>query len=345
MNCKKTVLAELEKPYAVRAVEIEGRSCLFVASEERDGKCLLFEPPDYQPSLVWDGTGGCMSIVQVPGREKAFVAVQECYPIFQSKNACLVYARAGDNITDLWQVSRVVELPYAHRCEVVQVGGQPYVVAATLCSSKDFQDDWSTAGSVYVARIPEDPADGWSLKPVLEGVTKNHGMRLGYINGAESILISGHEGLYQIKVPGEAAGKWQVEHLIDHEISDIYPGDLDGDGSAEIVAIEPFHGDGLVVYKLLGGRWEPVYETAVNFGHVVWAGDIQGRAAIIAGSRAEDKELVLLRPRSNDLKEMERLVIDTQVGSSQITVVKQGSRDLIVSANNGAGEVVLYEIG
>ena len=343
MKIEKRVLAELDGVYTVNNINLDGQLHLLAATE-KSGKCLLFHPDDWKPSVLWDAPGGCMSVVAVPGREKTIMAIQEFYPIFQSESAGIVYGCAQRESTDIWQVSRVINLPFVHRIEIVCAGGVPHVIAATVCESKDFQDDWSKPGAVYISRIPEDPWDKWTVKPILENIRINHGMHINTLNGDESVFISGEEGLYQILIPCEPEGKWQINHLIDRKISDLYLSDIDGDGVDEILTIEPFHGNNLVVYKYLQRKWEAVYRTDLSFGHVIWAGDIQGRPAIIAGNREQDKELVLFRPKSNDLNEMNSFVIDKGIGPTQISVVKRDGRDLILSANNGIGEVALYEI-
>lgn len=343
MKVKKRILADLDGVYVVNSIVLDGQ-LHFLAATEKRGKCLLFRPDEWEASAIWDGPGGCMSVVAVPGRQKSIMAIQGFFPIFQSEGAGIVYGHTQGRSTDIWDVNRVIDLPFVHRIEIVCPGGKPYVIAATVCSSKDFQDDWSKPGAVYISAIPEDPSGEWKVKPILEDVRKNHGMHLNSLNGNESVFISGQEGLYQILIPCEPEGKWQVNHLIDHEISDIYLGDIDGDGMDEIVAIEPFHGNKLVIYKYLKEQWIAVHKTDLSFGHVVWVGDIQGKPGIIAGDRDNNKELVLLRPKSNNLNAMERLVIDKAIGPTQIAVIKRDGLDLILSANNGIGQVALYEI-
>ena len=343
MKVKKRILANLDGVYVVNSIVLDGQ-LYFLAATEKRGKCLLFQPDEWKASVLWDTPGGCMSIVAVPGRQKTIMAIQGFLPIFQSESAGIVYGHARGKATSVWDVNRVIDLPFVHRIEIVCPAGQPHVIAATVCNSKEFQDDWSKPGAVYISRIPEDPSAKWTVEPILENVRKNHGMHLNSLNGVDSVFISGQEGLYQILVPSEPQDKWQVNHLIDHEISDIYLGDIDADGIDEIVTIEPFHGNKLVIYKYLKERWISVYQTDLSFGHVVWIGNIQGRPAIIAGNRDNDKELVLLRPKSNNLNEMERLVIDKAIGPTQIAVIKRDGLDLILSANNGIGQVALYEI-
>lgn len=343
MNVKKQVLAELDKVYAASSIQINGHTHFLAATEER-GRCLMFSPPYWDASVVWDGPGGCMSLVPVPEREKAFVAIQKFFPIFQSEHAGIAYAKGRKVIAEPWRVTRVLNLPFVHRIEIVQVGQVPFLVAGTLCGGKAFQDDWSQPGVVYAGAIPDDPSDKWSLEPILEGISKNHGMHVTIIDEKPVVMVSGKEGLFMLRVPEKPGSQWQYEQMLEHEVSDVYSYDIDGDGMLEIVTIEPFHGNRLTVYKDMSGKWQPAFTTSIDLGHVVWAGKILGQTAVLGGCREGSRELFLLFPKSDDLKAFSRQILDTNIGPTQVAVAHKQNCDLIVSANHGSDEVALYEL-
>ncbi len=54
MKVNKKVLAKLESVYAVSSIELDGK-VYFLAATEGHGACLLFTPPDWEMSHVWDG--------------------------------------------------------------------------------------------------------------------------------------------------------------------------------------------------------------------------------------------------------------------------------------------------
>jgi len=343
MNVRKRTLAELPAVYAVGTIDLPGGTHYVAASEGREA-CLLFAPPDWTVSTVWDVPGGAMNVVPVPGRAGTILAIQGFFPVFDSEGAGIVYATAGADPTRPWRVQRVVDLPFVHRIDVVEVDHVPYVVAATLCGGKTFKDDWSQPGAVYVAAVPRKPDDPWYLEKVLDGIGRNHGMTVAAVEGERAVLVAGREGLFRLRIPDIPGQRWSSVCLIEREISDVALFDLDGDGEPEIVAIEPFHGDRLVVYDLVQGAWRPVSATAVDFGHVVWAGSLFGRPSIIAGSRGGAKDLVLLQPEGCDLEGARRIVLDEGVGPTQVVVREQDEGVHVMSANHGAGEVALYEI-
>jgi hypothetical protein len=342
MQFNKTVLVDLPMVYAITSISLDGKLHLMAATETH-GECLLFSPPDWKPSVVWEGPGGTMNVVPVPGR-RAVLGIQEFFPVFQSEGAGIVWAEPADDVREPWNVKRVLDLPFVHRIDAFESGGAVYLVAASLCGGKDFTDDWSRPGAVYVCKVPDDPNSEWSLQPVLEGVSKNHGLHVTGMNGRKGVLISGHEGMFAVQTPSFVGGEWTSDLLVEREISDINSCDLDGDGDQEIVTIEPFHGNRLAVYKNVEGNWASIFKWEIDFGHAIWAGTLHGQPSILVGNRGGDKELICLRVTNADPFEVAPVVLDSGVGPAQVTVVRDADRELILSANHGIGQVTVYEV-
>lgn len=347
MRIRKLALVSLDAIYAIAAYD-EGDRPVVLAATEKEGPCLRMRWPDWEPEVLWSEPGGVMSLAPL-GAADGLVAIERFFPVFQSEDAGIVYARPGGREDGGWSVTRVADLPFVHRVEIVSVGTEPFIVAATLCAGKDCVDDWSRPGAVYVGPVPRDPAvqTPWPLRPVLEGIVKNHGMHVAQLDGRRVVLISGQEGLFQLEVPTGAGEEWNVRQLLNHEISDMYVADVDGDGVPELVTIEPFHGNMLRVYKreATGSPWQAAAELPLDFGHVVWAGTLLGEPAILAGSRRGRKELSLIRMvRGPRRLQHVPVDIDTGVGPTQVAVVHRADRELIFSANHGRGEVTLYEL-
>ena len=66
MTVTKTVLARLDKCYATAAMEIAGRLRYIIATEGV-GPCVAFSDADRSMETVWEGPGGTMNIVPIPG--------------------------------------------------------------------------------------------------------------------------------------------------------------------------------------------------------------------------------------------------------------------------------------
>jgi hypothetical protein len=286
-----------------------------------------------------------MQIVPLDGGGAGFLAIQKFFPVFRSEEACIVHAVPGSSVREPWRVTEVYDLPFIHRMDVVRVGDTPHVVASTLCGGKEYQEDWSKPGAVYAGPVPPDVRGPWRLDPVLEGITKNHGMHVATLHGKSVVLVSGSEGVFQLSVPENPGDSWDYSRLIDRGVSDIYLFDVDGDGRDEIIPIEPFHGDNLVIYReARPGSWEPAYHRTVRFGHVVWAGLIRGQPAVVYGNRGGAGELGLLTNFGGMYENVQAEMLEEGAGPAAIEVVHTQDVDVILSAQHESDRVTLYEI-
>lgn len=342
MKIRKTDLADLEKVYAVNTIDIDGQIHLLTATEDK-GKCLLLSPPDWNASVIWEAPGGTMNVLQYPNKE-AILSIQKFFPIFDSQDACIMLSEIDKDKTRPWNTHKLADLPYVHRIGAVAIGRSVFVVAATLCRSKKFVEDWSQPGSVYIGKVNEETST-IDFKEIISCVTKNHGMHISEISNKKTILTSSEKGVYATYIPNDKNGEWISELIIDRGVSDIYTIDIDNDGDLELAAIEPFHGDIFSIYKQKEGVWEKIYQHRISFGHVVWGGKILGEPCIILGTRSGAKELEILQPIINNNKiKFKSTVIDSNIGPTQIKLFEQEGKTLVLSANHFAGKVSLYEI-
>ena len=343
MIASKRVLSALEQVYTVSCQPLGGKTHILAASEGHKA-ALLFSPPDWKPSVLAAGPGGVMCLEGVPGKADTLLGIERFYPIFLAENAGIMIARPETGLTQPWRWQRVLDLPFVHRVRAVLAGGIHFLVAATICGGKSSQEDWSQPGAVYVSVVPEDAGQPWHLQPVVTGLYQNHGLIVQEIEGTRYVFVGCRNGLLRLRVPEGTEDTWQAEMILDQPVSDLSFFDLDGDGQLELVTIEPFHGDRLVVYHSDQGAWKPVFNAELAFGHVVWAGMLLGQPGVLAGSRRGREELAWHFSSHGDLNLKERFEIDSGIEPTQIEVMHERGRELIVSANHKAGEVTLYEL-
>jgi hypothetical protein len=87
-----------------------------------------------------------------------------------------------------------------------------------------------------------------------------------------------------------------------------------------------------------------VYETGIEVGHGVWAGDIGGKNGIVLGSRAGKRDLCLYTVEERSGWKIHKTVIDEGTGTSQFDVRRDGGRYVITATNNFLNEVAVYEV-
>jgi hypothetical protein len=177
-----------------------------------------------------------------------------------------------------------------------------------------------------------------------DGLTQNHGFsRLRRPEGWSS-LVTCAQGAFEVTPPAQSGAAWSVRQFMDWPTSDIAAIDIDGDGELEYATIEPFHGSYFRIYKRSGDAFERIFEhpEVSEFYHVVVADTLRGEPVFIGGCRRGRQQLFVVRARRRAPLELEIVPIDEGVGPSNVHVVHEAGRDVIVSANREKAEAALY---
>lgn len=348
MNIRKTSLGEIERGYALDMVEQDSVIHMLMAAEAQ-GACWYTTFPDLQTETIWDEpSGGTVDICFIPGRTDEFLAVQDFLPVFNASESVLVHGKR--NAAGHWEVNTLMKIPFLHRFRILERNGTFYFLGATLCGGKESQDDWSQPGQVLLGKIPDDFQGPFALRPVLEGISRNHGFWQGNLSGEDVFLITGMEGAFMLHVPRdlESDEVWQHEKILDYDVSEVAFCDLDGDGKDEMAVIHPFHGDQFDIHKFVDDQWVQVYSLPIAFGHVIWGGKILGTPSFVLGYRKNEMELLLLQCDRTEPFSIKKTVIDEGGGPSQIRVLHQPDREIILAANRqfgpGMREIAVYEL-
>lgn len=339
MKFEKKFLTDLYRCYATSSVMINGKEEILVATEG-EGPCFMYDSETFEKSIVWDNPGGTMSIVPIPRREGEFLAVQNFFPTFQAENSQIVW---GKYVDGRWEIKTLFKMPYLHRFDILDVEGKLYFIGAILCNSKQSKDDWSDPGKICVSEIPNDLSKPFKFKVIKEGLTKNHGYCRAKHEEKIVSFITSQEGVFRV-TPPYGKDDWKVEKIIDRPTSDVAIVDIDEDGENEIVTIEEFHGKHFRINKKYENEYKIVYEyeKKMDFGHVVWGGSLRNVPTIIGGYRREDKELFYIQCTDKKNLKFNTQVIDSGIGPSNVHVINEKNRDIIVSANREVGQAVLY---
>ena len=177
-----------------------------------------------------------------------------------------------------------------------------------------------------------------------EGLTKNHGYSRQEIGGVTRALVTCEEGAFEVTPPQTPDGEWAVRQFMDWPVSDISAIDIDGDGELEFATIESFHGRYFRVYKMIDGKFERIYEhpEVTEFYHVVVGATLAGQPVFIGGCRRGKQQLFYVHPSQRDPLELTAELIDQGVGPSNVHVLHEEKRDIIVAANRENHEAALY---
>lgn len=337
MRAEKKVLGELTLCYCVAPLEFRGKRHFLVASEKQH-PCLLFDEQGVCVDQVWDGPGGTMTMVQLPGVDGAFLATHRFYSPNDNKQASIVLCRWAEG---RWQVRTLLDLPGVHRFDLLERGGVRYLIACTIKSDYEYKDDWRFPGKVWAAVLPDDLTDRpedfrLEARVIAEGLTKNH----GYSRHGCSGIVTAEEGVFRFTPPETPAGEWTCEKLLDQPTSDALLLDFDGDGAEELLTLSPFHGDTLTVFKRMPDGWQPVftYEKKIEFAHAICAAVFGGRPMAIVGHRKGDRDLLAIRYDGGYRVEL----LDHDVGPANALSYELAGKTCILAANREINQIARY---
>lgn len=345
MKIKKIKTHELEKCYAICPLTYNGREHMLVAAEKVN-KCLLFDLDGNLEETVWEGPGGTMTMVQLPGSNGQFLATHLFYSPNDSKAAKIVLASPRGK--DDWEIKTLVDLPFVHRFDILTSGGVNYLIACALKSGHEYKEDWSSPGKIWVCELPEDLSGvdenhQLQLTALKEGLLKNHGYCRVEQDGKVWSAVAADNGIFKVVPPAEKGGEWTVETLTEDAASDMTFADFDGDGEAEMLVMTPFHGDKVKIYKKVDGVYTCIhtFDKDYEFAHAIWGTEMFGKGVAIIGHRKGDRDL-LACVYGEDGYKLE--VLDHDVGPANVRCYQKGSRIGLVSTNREINEIAFYEI-
>ena len=196
MKIEKQVLTSLPNCYSANSIVVDGETRILVASEG-EGACLAWTGPGYDSAhTVWEGPGGTMSIVPIPGTNGEFLAVQKFFRMFQWEEAKVVHVRplpsGGYAVTD------ILQLPYIHRFDLLTVGetwgATPEI--AKLYSAPERNELSMVFQFEHIGLDQKSNGEKWDLQPMkvaeLKRILAKWQTELGH-DGWNSLFWNNHD--------------------------------------------------------------------------------------------------------------------------------------------------------
>lgn len=342
MKITKQKLSTLDRSYAASHIYLNDELQLIVASEayvDEGRPCYMYGGDNFKnPIQLWENSGGCMGILQIPGSKDEILYVEDFYLKESPSRSKLVYSKYENNT---WVKKDVLKIPYLHRFTIATVDNKNYVIFATIADKKQHKEDWSNPGSIYAFEIPENrDFEKIKVEKLKTDLFRNHGFYHDVRKNHNEIYFGSDQGIDKLYLKGEIKD-WKFERIFEKPVGEIAVGDLNNDGYDEIITIEPFHGDKICIYDTKNKKLEKVYEyeNKIDFAHALIFTTFRGVNTFVCGVRRLDSELFYIQYIDGKYVST---VIEKGIGPANLDFVNLDDKDIIISANHSQNEAAIY---
>ena len=268
---------------------------------------------------------------------------------------------------DLWRLRPIAVDPVVHRLRWGDLDGdgRPELVHAPMFGRGSRGALDPKPAHLWAFRPPRPPLEGaWETWKIDETLTVLHGIHVADLDGdgRDEILTASYEGIHLFDFEGEgSAARWQKTRISQgaepqdqkpgsaRGSSEVAPGKL-GSGHRFIAAIEPWHGNQVVVYTRADGAsaWRRrVLDESLEQGHALVAADLDGDGAdeIVAGWRRGEGGLAIYDPRDDTGEQWAKIPLDRGIaveGAVAADINRDGRLDIVAIAGR-SNLLVRYE--
>jgi len=293
-----TVATGLRGGYHVTAADInkDGKTDLLAVATGAKVDLVWFENPSWTPHVMASGFPSMINAdahdVDKDGYPE--IVLQSGFSTTPAKgDGRMILLTKGADVNAPWTAKEFDRMPSVHRVRWMDVegNGRKIVVNAPLGGVKGAAPDYKDKVGIYAY----DPAKGYTRDVITEddeGVL--HGVQVVDWDGKgrEALLGASFLGIHLHRYNN---GKWTRTRLTAGS-SEPWPKNGSSDvvvlrtrAGRQLAAIEPWHGNQVVVYRGKGETWDQrtVIDDTLNDGHTLVQGDLDGDGVdeIVAGYR------------------------------------------------------------
>jgi hypothetical protein len=357
---KAHLVSRLPGGYKVAAVDIDRDGKPDIVGLATTPSCLAwYRNPTWERHILTSGAKEFIDLapLDIDGDGRTDLAIADEFGMSRTNAGGLVHwLQCPQDPTQEWTLHTIGAEPTSHRLRWADIDGdgRKELIVAPIMGRNAKAPLWDVGVKLVFYRVPTPPTtEPWQPLIIDDQLTVLHGLSIvdWDRDGRDDILTASFEGVYLHRSQGQGDQiSWKKTRLGSGEqidpakrgASEIALAKLKGRPRGFLAAIEPWHGDKVVVYTpraTTDGLWQrAVIDTTFQEGHALICADLDGdhEDEIIAGYRGKGASLYIYDCRDSVGKKWERIALDE--GDT-------AASGLDVADINGDGQLDIIAVG
>jgi hypothetical protein len=320
--------------YKVAAVDVDRDGKPDIIGLATTPSCLAwYRNPTWERHVLTSAAKEFIDLApfDIDGDERIDLAIADEFGMSRTNTGGLVHwLHWPPDPTQEWSLHIIGAEPTAHRLRWADLDGDGHkeLVVAPIMGRNAKAPLWQVGVKLAFYRIPALPmTEPWKPTLIDDRLTVLHGLAIvdWDRDGRDDILTASFEGVYLHQSQGQGDQiSWKRTRLGSGEqtdpakrgASEVALGKLKGRPRGFLAAVEPWHGDKVVVYTpraTADGLWQrAVIDDTFDEGHALICADLDGdhEDEIIAGYRGKGASLYIYDCRDSVGRKWERIALD-----------------------------------